>query len=64
MHRVVAIALSMVFGSYGLVLLKSTVLSFVNLTLDSFNFWFAKRKSRLWIPDMRLLLNFLTEQYG
>ena len=44
MHRVVSIALSMIFGSYGLVLLKSTVISFVNLALDSFNFWFAKEK--------------------
>ncbi len=44
MHRVISIALSMVFGSYGLVVLKSTVISFVNLILDSFNFRFAANK--------------------
>jgi hypothetical protein len=44
MFRVVSIALSMFFGSFGFVLLKSTVISFVNLTLDSFNFWFASEK--------------------
>ncbi len=44
MYRVVSIALSMVFGSFGLVLLKSTVISFTNLIMDSFNFWFATKK--------------------
>ena len=34
----------MVFGSYSVVLVKSTVISFTNLIVDSFNFWFAKDK--------------------
>jgi hypothetical protein len=44
MHRVVSIAFSMVFGSFGLVLIKSTFLSFTNLILDSFNFRFVTKK--------------------
>jgi hypothetical protein len=44
MYRVLSIALSMVFGSFGLVLLKSTVISFTNLIMDSFNFRFATEK--------------------
>ena len=44
MHRVVYVALSMVFGSFSVVLVKSTVISFTNLIVDSFNFWFAKEK--------------------
>jgi hypothetical protein len=44
MHRLVYVALSMVFGSFSLVVVKSTVISFTNLVVDSFNFCFAKEK--------------------
>ncbi len=44
MYRVVSIALSMVLGSFGFVLLKITAVSFTNLVLDSFNFCFATKK--------------------